>query len=224
MSAPKLATLFVTAALSIAAGSALAQQDVYQMLEQQNQFLEQQLQNSIAAQNAAVQAAQQQGDAAIRLKMQDPVVQQAYAQHQMKAQQQGIQPYDFYTFTYYYVATRGFSGPGISDFRATEDANMRKEKSAYDAWKAAQGQTGAAIAENNAHFSANSGEFGNQLMGNSTFVAQNGATQVLPHTWQPNTYQTYNNQTYFVDQSGAYWMADPYTRRWVPLQPQQVGR
>lgn len=224
MSAPKLATLFVTAALSIAAGSALAQQDLNQLLEQQNQFLEQQIQNSIAAQNAAVQAAQQQGDAAIRMKMQDPMVQQAYYQHQLQAQQQGVQPYDFYTYTYYYIATRGFSGPGIADYRRTEGDIQRKEQDAINGLKEAEARSGAAISENNTHFSNNSTEFGNQLMGNSTFVAQNGATQVLPHTWQPNTYQTYNNQTYFVDQSGGYWMADPYTRQWVPLQPQQVGR
>ena len=46
------------------------------------------------------------------------------------------------------------------------------------------------------------------------------ATQVLPHTWQANTYHTHQGNTYYVDVSGQYWMADPNgSGNWQPLHP-----
>lgn len=47
-------------------------------------------------------------------------------------------------------------------------------------------------------------------MGNSTYSQPDlGSNFVLPHAWQANSYNTYNGQTYYVDQSGQYFLVDP---------------
>jgi hypothetical protein len=72
-------------------------------------------------------------------------------------------------------------------------------------------------AQRDAYF-ANQQEAGRQLMGQSSYWAPNGQRLQLPHTWQPNTTNQYQGQTYHVDASGRYHVqgADGW---WYPLQP-----
>jgi hypothetical protein len=144
-------------------------------------------------------------------------VQAAYQQHLARAQQTGQRPYDFPTFTYYYVATRGFSADGVAHLRGVDQQNQAKERAAWQGLQQAQAARGAAQQQWMNGYSANQQEAGRQLMGNSTFQAANGATAVLPHTWQANTTHNYQGNTYHVDQSGQYWVhtGNGY---WAPLQ------
>jgi hypothetical protein len=53
-------------------------------------------------------------------------------------------------------------------------------------------------------YSRNQQEAGRDLMGQSTYVAPNGAPLQLPHTWQKNTTHKHQGQTYQDDQTGQY--------------------
>lgn len=221
---PSLALLALAIAVSVFAAGAAWAEDYQQMLQQQDAFLQQQIEQSQAQMNATLAAGQQQVNQIVQQKMQDPQVQAAYQQHLQQAAQNGMQAYDFPTFAYYYAATNGFSQEGLATYRSNETANMAREQEAWRGYQNAQGAARAAIDENNAHFSNNMNEAGNQLMGNSTYVGETGS-QVLPHTWQPNTYNSYQNHNYYVDENGQYWKADPNnTDTWYPLQQQPAGQ
>lgn len=66
----------------------------------------------------------------------------------------------------------------------------------------------------------NQQEAGRGLMGQSTYLAPNGATVALPHGWQPNTTQVYQGNTYHVDASGQYHVLTG-NGWWVPVTPQR---
>lgn len=119
-------------------------------------------------------------------------------------------------FAYNYAATAGFTN--VQGYYNTSNDIVNKEKNAW------AGYQGAVTNYNNAYgaytggFSDNMTEAGNGLMGNSTYYGY-GNGQVLPHTWGYNTYNTYQGNQYYVDQSGTYWMADPNgSGNWYPLQ------
>ncbi|MBA3562444.1 MAG: hypothetical protein H0W33_00245 [Gammaproteobacteria bacterium] len=196
-------------------------QDWNAMLEQQNAAGRAYIQQQQAQMDAGIAAANQQVAQIVQQKMQDPQVQAAYREHQAQAAQSGMQPYDFPTFAYYYVATRGFSSDGMAAYRSGEQANQARERQAYDGLREAQAQRQAAMNEQQESYYRNQQEAGRQLMGNSTYVnPADGQTQALPHTWQRNTYNNHQGQTYYVDQSGVYWMADPNNSGyWYPLEP-----
>lgn len=109
-------------------------------------------------------------------------------------------------FAYNYAATAGFTN--VQGYYNTSNDIVNKEKNAW------AGYQGAVTNYNNAYgaytggFSNNMQEAGRGLMGQSTYYGY-GNGQQLPHTWQPETYQYYQGNEYFVDQSGTYWMADP---------------
>ena len=201
---PRLAALIVLAGTCVLPAPALSQ-DWRAMLEQQN---------------ATVDAAQQQAQQIVQQRMQDPQVQAAYLQHVAQAAQSGTQPYDFPTFTYYYVATRGFSAEGKADWYANEGDIQRKEQRAWQEYRDAQAARQGAMNDLQEGYHRNQQEAGRQLQGQSTFENPSGQTQALPHTWQRNTYQTHQGNTYFVDESGQYWMLDPNNSGyWQPLRP-----
>jgi hypothetical protein len=218
--APFLAT---AAALVGAFGFATSarSQDFNAMLAQQNAYLEQQIQASQAQMNAQINAGQQRVQQIVQQKMQDPQVQAAYQQHLAQASQRGVQPYDFPTFAYYYAATNGFSSSGVAAYNQTSQDIQGRERAAWQGVRDAEAQRGQAINGLNDGYSRNQQEAGRQLMGNSTYVnAATGQSQALPHTWQANTYNNYQGNTYYVDQSGQYWMADPNgSGNWMQMAP-----
>jgi hypothetical protein len=165
--------------------------------------------------NAMIAQGQQQVNGIVQQKMQDPAVQAAYQQHVARAQATGLQPWNFETFAYNYAATGGFSASGVAAWQQNEAANNARVMEARRGLQAAQANRAAAHAELADGFARNQNEFGNQLMGNSTFAAPNGHSSVLPHTWQPDTYHVYQGNTYYVDQGGRYYAYSNDT--WVPL-------
>jgi hypothetical protein len=171
----------------------------------------------MAQMDATLAQAQQQVNGIVQQNMQNPVVQAAYQQHVAEAQSSGQAPMNFETFAYYYAATGGFSAEGKAAWYRNEAANGARVMSAWQGVQAAEANRAAAQSELAAGFSRNQNEFGNLLMGNSTYAAPNGFSSVLPHTWQPNTYHQYNGNTYYVDEGGRYFAySNGY---WVPLTP-----
>jgi hypothetical protein len=171
---------------------------------------------SMAQMNAMIANGQQRVDGMVRQKMQDPRVQAGYRQYQANMYRQGMQAQDYYTWTYNYIYTNGYSAAGMAQARANENANQAKVQSAWQGLRQAEDQRGQAQATWQQHYSNNQNEAGNLLRGNSTYTAPNGATQVLPHTWAANTYQQYQGRQYYVDYSGQYHVlgTDGY---WYPL-------
>jgi len=194
-------------------------QDFNAMLAQQDAWMTQQIQAQQAQMNQMLAAGQNHVNQIVQQKMQDPRVQQAYQQHLAQARQQGVRPYDFQTFAYYYAATNGFSD--VAGYNRTTQDIQGKERAAWQGVKDAEANSAAAINGWNQGYSNNQQEAGRQLMGNSTYVNGNtGQSQVLPHTWQRNTYNTYQGNNYYVDYSGQYWIADPNgSGNWIRMNP-----
>lgn len=169
----------------------------------------------MAQMDAVLAQGQQQVNAIVQQRMQDPAVQAAYQQHLARARASGMQPWNFETFAYNYAATGGFSAQGVAAWQQNEAANNAKVMSAWQGLREAEANRAAAQADNAASFSRNMNEAGNQLMGNSTFASPNGYSSVLPHTWQANSLHVYEGNTYYVDVSGQYFAySNGY---WVPL-------
>ena len=82
----------------------------------------------------------------------------------------------------------------------------------------AQAARGAAQQAQRDGYARNQQEAGLGLMGQSRYVAPNGAALQLPHTWQKNSTQQYQGQTYRVDHMGQYHVlgSDGW---WYPLTP-----
>jgi hypothetical protein len=169
----------------------------------------------MAQMDATLAQAQQQVNGIVQQKMQDPAVQAAYQRHVAQARASGLTPWNFETFAYNYAATGGFSAQGVAAWQQNEAANNARVMSAWQGLQAAQADRAAAQADLSAGFARNQNEFGNQLMGNSTFSSANGYSSVLPHTWQANTYHNYDGNTYYVDQGGRYYAYS--NGSWVPL-------
>jgi hypothetical protein len=169
----------------------------------------------MAAMNANIERGQQMVNGIVQQRMQDPAVRAAYQAHVANAARQGAQPYDFPTFTYYYVYTNGFSSAGVAAAQANEARNQAAEQAAAADLRNAEAERGAAQQGLQDGFSRNQQEAGRMLMGNSTYTAPNGYSQELPHTWQANTYNTYQGNTYYVDASGNYFAYS--NGDWVPL-------
>lgn len=208
MSTPTPRSLFcrlAVLALLAGGGTAAQAQDYMAMIQQSMNRMDQ-----------IVNQAQQAGDAAVRQRMQDPQVQQAYQQYRMQMQASGQQPMDFYRFTYEYIYTNGFSRDGIAHRARVENGNRAAEMNAVRGMREAEQNRANAMQAQRDGYSRNQQEAGRQLGGNSSFHAQNGTSTVLPHTWQSNTTHVYQGNTYHVDPSGQYYVqgTDGW---WYPL-------
>jgi hypothetical protein len=124
---------------------------------------------------------------------------------------------DFATYTYQYIYTNGFSAAGIAHARANEAGIAQREAAAVQGLRQAEQNRAQAMQAQRDGYFRNQQEAGRGLMGQSTYVAPNGATLALPHTWQPNTTQVYQGNTYHVDASGQYHVlgSDGW---WYPVQ------
>jgi len=159
---------------------------------------------SMGSLNQRLAANQLRINGMVRQKMQDPRVRAGYAQYVARAQRAGVQPQSLASYSYNYLATGGYSRQGMAIYRANEASNQAKIASATADLRSAQAARGQAQLGMQQGFSNNQAEFGRLLRGTSTYTAPNGGTQVLPHTWQANTFQQYQGRQYFVDQSGQY--------------------
>jgi hypothetical protein len=178
------------------------------------------IQQSLARQQQAVNAAQQRVQGAVQQRMQDPQVQASYQQYAWRMQQAGQRPMDFASYTYQYIYTNGFSAAGIAHARANEAGIAQQEAAAVQGLRQAEHNRTQAMQAQRDGYTRNQQEAGRGLMGQSTYVAPNGAALTLPQTWQPNTTQVYQGRTYHVDASGQYHvLAD--NGWWYPVPPQR---
>jgi len=115
---------------------------------------------------------------------------------------------DFATYAYYYMYTNGFSQAGIAHMNRVEGSNQSAEMQRLQGLRQAEQQRGQAQVQQNESYYRNQAEAGRGLMGQSTYYGPNGYQSQLPHTWQNNTFQTYQGQRYWVDQSGQYYRID----------------
>ncbi|MEP6873287.1 MAG: hypothetical protein ABI887_02900 [Burkholderiales bacterium] len=199
LTTPRSLTLIAAAALAVAAAlpRAAHAQDYGAMLQRELAKSAQLSQTMQQTQNSMVQQA-----------MQNPQIQAGYQQYLAQTQQRGGQPMDFPTYAYYYMYTNGFSSAGIAHMNNVENGNRAGEMNAWRGVQQAEQNRGQAMqAQRNGYF-ANQQEAGRALMGQSTYYGQNGFQSQLPHTWQNNTYQTYQGNNYYVDQSGRYYRID----------------
>lgn len=111
-------------------------------------------------------------------------------------------------FAYKYAATGGMSAQGYAGYNNTTNQIANQQRSAMADYNASVENYRNAYNGYTGGFSDNMTEAGNGLMGNSTYYGY-GNAQVLPHTWGYNTYNTYQGNQYYVDETGSYWMADP---------------
>jgi hypothetical protein len=204
-------TPFRLAAALLLAGAAAAAsaQDYAAMIRQ-----------SLARQQAAVDAATQRVNGAVQQRMQDPQVQAAYQQYAWRMQQAGQRPMDFPAFTYQYIYTNGFSAQGIATARANEAGIAQREAAAVQGLRQAEQNRAQAMQAQRDGYFRHQQEAGRGLMGQSTYVAPNGASVALPHTWQANTTQVYQGNTYHVDASGQYHVLAG-NGWWYPVTPQR---
>lgn len=163
-----------------------------------NQYIVQQQANE----NSYVQGIVQQN-------MQNPQIQAMYQQH-LASGGGG----SFEEFAYAYAATGGFTPQGMAYWGQVQQGINTQQRDAMAGYRAAQANSAAAINAWNSNYYQNSQEMGNVIVGNATYYGPQGST-VLPYTWQPNTYNSYNGQTYYVNYSGQYYWIDPNNSGWM---------
>ena len=98
-------------------------------------------------------------------------------------------------------------------------ANIAAEQQAWQGVQIAQQGYRGAYGNYVGGFSENMNESGNILMGNATYTGPQDfgyqGSDVLPYSWQPESYNTYNGQQYYVDASGQYYWVDPNNTGWM---------
>ena len=175
------------------------------------------IQQQMNAMNANIARGQQMVNGIVQQRMADPQVQAGYRQYLAQMRAAGRPPMDYPTYTYNWVYTNGFSVQGVAHARATEAGIAAKDRAAVQGLRDAERQRGAAQQAQRDGYFANQQEAGRQLLGQSTYVAPNGAALALPHTWQRNTTHVHQGQTYHVDASGQYHVLGA-NGWWFPLQ------
>jgi hypothetical protein len=168
---------------------------------------DQQIQQHMQQLNQIITEGDQQVDASVQQAMQDPAIQLRYQQYMQQTQEQGIKAYDFYTYTYYFLATNGFSGQGVATWQASEAANNAKVQQAYQGYQGAVESYRNTVTEGQQHFYENQLEFGNVVAGNSTWTdPSTGTTYTLPYTG------VQSGQSWYDPGSGMYFWYNPYNQ------------
>jgi hypothetical protein len=124
-------------------------------------------------------------------------------------------------YAYSYAATGGFTPQGMQIYQNSEAMSAAKIQSAWQGYQNSVQGYRDAYGNYTGGYSANQNEFGNTVSGNSSYVDPGtGSSYVVPHTWQPGTYNQHNGQHYYVDQSGQYFWVDPNNNDWMyPIYP-----
>jgi hypothetical protein len=183
--------LAATAAALLAAPAAA--QDYGAMVQQQ-----------MNAMNANIARGQQRVDQIVRQRMADPQVQASYREYLAQMRAAGRPAMDYPSYTYQWVYTAGFSAQGIAHARANEAGIARAEQAKVRELRDAESRRGQAQQQQRDGYFAHQQEAGRGLTGQSSYLAPNGSSVVLPHTWQPNSQHSHQGQTYRVDASGQY--------------------
>jgi hypothetical protein len=139
-----------------------------------------------------------------------PEIQAAYQQCQYSGGYCG----SFEEYALNYVSTNGFTDGGA--WARQNQVNVANEQNAWQGVQNAQQGYRDAYGNYTGNFSETMNESGNVLMGNETYDGiQEYGSQVLPYGWQANSYNTYNGQNYYVDDSGQYYQIDPNNSGWM---------
>lgn len=146
----------------------------------------------------------------VQQNMQNPEIQAMYQQHSA-AGGGGT----FEEFAYAYGATGGFTPQGTAYWGQVQQGINAQQQTAMTDYRTAQANSAAAIQAMNDSYYQNSQEMGNVIIGNATYAGASSDGTVLPYTWQPETYNIYNGQTYYVDYSGQYYQVDPNNSGWM---------
>jgi hypothetical protein len=172
----------------------------------------------VQQQNAQMEVQLQQ---IIQQVMQDPRFQSMYQQYLASGGTATPEQY-----AYSYAATGGFTPQGMQIYQNSEAMSAAKIQNAWNGYLGAVEGYREAYNNYTGSFAETTNEMGNVLMGNSTYVDYaTGSSYVLPHTWQTETYNTYNGQTYYVDYTGQYYVVDPNNSGWMyPLTAWQPGQ
>jgi len=194
-------TLIAAAAFALAAAAPLAAQAQATMYDGM-------LNRALADSARLSQQMQQTQNSMVQQAMQNPQIQAGYQQYLQQMQQRGGQPMDFATYAYYYMYTNGYSSQGIDHMNRVESGNRAAEGQRLQELRQAEAMRGQAQQQQRDNYFRNSGEAGRGLMGQSTYYGQGGYQNQLPHTWQNNTFQIYQGNRYYVDQSGQYFRVD----------------
>lgn len=165
--------------------------------------------NGVAAQQSAQQNAMV--GQIVQQNMQNPQVQALYQQH-LAAGGGG----SFEEFAYAYAATGGFTPQGMAQYGQTSAAINAQQAEAMANYRQAQADSAAALNAYSGGYVQNSQEMGNVITGSATYYGPQGST-VLPYGWQPDTTNTYNGQTYYVDAYGQYNWVDPNSGWYYPI-------
>ncbi len=205
MNTRRFTSILAATAVALLAAPAAAQ-DYGAMVQQQ-----------MNAMNANIARGQQMVDQVVRQRMADPQVQASYRQYLAQMQAAGRPAMDYASYTYQWIYTAGFSAQGIAHARANEAGIARAEQAKVRELRDAEARRGQAQQQQRDQYAAHQQEAGRGLMGQSSYLAPNGTSVVLPHTWQPNTQHHLQGQTYRVDASGQYHVlgSDGW---WYPLQ------
>lgn len=156
---------------------------------------------------------QQRTQAMVEQVMQDPRCQAMYQQHRVEGG-----ALSFPDFAYQYLATAGFSGPGIARYQQVEMDNQRREFAAHAGVRQAEQNLADAIADGNERRNENQREFREVLGGNRTWVTQDGTRISLPYGGDAVPYTDQNGYLYQRDANGQYYMRD-LSGTWYPMAP-----
>lgn len=142
--------------------------------------------------------------------MQHPHFGPMYQQHRAQGGQMSPQQ-----FAYTLAATRWGSREGIDYFNRSERRNQEAEHAA--ALRLREAEAGRAAAQNGYMngYSRNHAEAGRGLQGNSTYIAPNGTSYVLPHTQPGVIRQDRNGNAFVMNNQGQYYMYTP--NGWQPM-------
>jgi hypothetical protein len=158
---------------------------------------------ALAQQNAAVQAAQNRAHQAIEQAMQNPRCQAMYQQHRQHGGQTSLRD-----FAYWFVATNGGDAAATRRYMESERNNQRKEQNAWFGLQMAQEQSRQAMSNWQEGYRQNQQEQGNIMTGRQSYTDPSGQRHLLPYT-QPGIYRDANTGVvYGLDQFGRYYMRD----------------
>lgn len=153
-------------------------------------------------QQMQMQAGEQQIVAQV---MQHPNFAPMYHQHRAQGGQMSPQQ-----FAYALAATRWGSREGVAYFNQTERRNQAAEYASAGRLREAEAARGAAQSGYMNGYYRNHAEAGRGLQGNSTYIAQNGQSYVLPHTQPGVIRRDQNGNAFVMDNQGQYYMYTPH--------------
>lgn len=162
-----------------------------------------------ARMNAQMMQQQQQIVAQV---MQLPHFQQMYQQYRMQGGQMPPQQYALE-----YAARGRFTAQGMQNFQNSRSQMEDQQRQGMQGLREAEAARGQAQMGYSQGYQRNNQEFGNQLQGNSTYLAPNGQQFVLPHTQPGVPQRDASGNTFVMDNRGQYFIHTPYG--WQPMRP-----